>query len=64
MGEALCGNPATHRFTWPGREESFICQEHLPKLQGVCSAMGMYCQFNPVHESDFAKETCRQKVKV
>lgn len=58
-----CQNKATHRFTWPGKPESFICGGHLPKLQGVASAIGMYLQTAPIHESEFEGEICRQQVK-
>lgn len=59
----LCGEPAQYRFTWPGQDESFICGEHAPQLVGVASAIGCHVQLIPVHESDQAHETCRQKVK-
>lgn len=58
-----CQNKATHRFTWPGKPESFICSDHLPKLQGLASELGMYFQTSNIHESEFEGETCRQKVK-
>ena len=54
-----CDKPATHRFTWPGYDESFICKEHLPKLEAVAAALGLYLQI--VELSEDSKETCRQK---
>lgn len=57
-----CDKKATHRFTWPGRDESFICGEHLPKLQGVASAIGMSLQTIPLHESELEGENCRQEL--
>lgn len=58
-----CQNKASHRFTWPGKPESFICADHLPKLQGVAEAMGMPLQTIPLHESELEGEICRQQVK-
>lgn len=58
-----CGKPATHRFTWPGNPESFICADHLPTLELVASAIGMYLQTVPLHESELEGETCRQAIK-
>ena len=58
-----CKNKATHRFTWPGRDESFICAQHLPKLQGVASAIGMPLQTIPLHESELDGEICMQEAK-
>lgn len=42
-----CDNPGAFRFTWPGRDEATICEEHAPKLRGVASAMGLYLQLIP-----------------
>ena len=58
--EKKCEGKATHRFTWPGKDESFICAKHLPQLQGVAAALGMPLQCVPVHESDQDGETCKQ----
>lgn len=43
-----CGNDASFRFTWPGRDESFICLEHSIKLAHVASAMGLRLQIIPI----------------
>lgn len=52
MGETCkqsgCSDPASHRFTWPGRDESFICEKHVGKLRGVAQAMGMHLQVIPL----------------
>lgn len=39
-----CGKPATYRFTWPGRDEAGICEDHAPKLKAVANAMGLPLQ--------------------
>ena len=62
MSEESCGKKATHRFTWPGRNESFICEGHLLKLQHIADAMGMYIQIIPVYESDQQNEICKQVI--
>lgn len=36
-----CPNPASHRFTWPGRPRAGVCGEHLPKLLEVQKALGL-----------------------
>lgn len=43
-----CTQPAAFRFTWPGRDESAICSEHVKKLQDVAQAMGLYVQIIPL----------------
>lgn len=59
--EKKCENKATHKFTWPGRDESYICREHLPKLQGTARTIGLYLQVIPLNEDE--KHICNQMVK-
>ena len=54
-----CTNKAAYRFTWPGRDESFICEEHSKKLQAISNAMGMCVQLIPIFGE--TPELCRQK---
>lgn len=61
MSEKRCEQKAVRRFTWPGQDESFICDEHLPKLQGVANAMGMHLQLIPL--DDDTEATCQQRVR-
>ena len=56
--ESLCGDPAAYRYTWPGRDESYVCQKHSSKLVAVAEAMGLYLQLMPVS----AQITCRLRV--
>ena len=60
MSDKRCDKPAVRRFTWPGQDESFICQDHLPKLLGIVAAMGMHLQLVPL--PDDTTETCKQRV--
>lgn len=39
-----CPCAALFRFTWPGRDEAFICAGHVPKLRAVAAAMGLNLQ--------------------
>lgn len=55
-----CKNTASYRYTWPARNESFICESCVGKLQAVANALGMYLQIQPI-END--TEQCRQQVK-
>jgi hypothetical protein len=58
VSEVQCGNDASYRYTWPGRDESFICESHSEKLRAVIRAMGLYVQLAPCA----ASEKCQQKV--
>jgi hypothetical protein len=54
-----CPNDAAYRYTWPGRDESFICEQHAAGLRRVTEIMGSYVQLIPI-EGDVPK--CRQEV--
>jgi hypothetical protein len=60
LEEKTCENVAAFRYTWPGRDESFICHEHVVKLKGVAAAIGMHLQVIPVFTMD---EKCRQVLR-
>lgn len=47
-----CTTRSVARYTWPGRDEAGICAEHLPKLQGVAKALGLYLQIIPIDPED------------
>ncbi len=61
MSIVRCGKPASHRFTWPGRDESFICGAHVPRLRLIADAIEMHLQTIPLpHDTT---ETCNQETK-
>jgi hypothetical protein len=47
-GQQPCPFVASHRYTWPGRDESFICGECLPALEATAKALGLHLQINPL----------------
>ncbi len=58
----MCDKPAKYRFAWPGNDESFICNDHIEKLQAVANAMGFHLQVIPLSESELEKGlNCNQK---
>jgi len=58
----MCDNPAKYRFTWPGRDESLICEEHVVKLESVANAMGFNILIIPLSEQDLELGlTCSQE---
>ena len=54
-----CSNDAAFRYTWPGRDESYVCQQHADKLQMVANAIGLYVQLIPV---PYGQAKCMQEV--
>lgn len=43
-GQAGCDARAGWRYTWPGRDESTVCVEHVAKLLAIANALGMHLQ--------------------
>lgn len=56
-----CDNDAAYRFTWPGQDESVVCEQHSKKLIGIANAMGFYIQLKPLEESQYTVK-CAQKL--
>jgi hypothetical protein len=48
----VCPEYAAYRFTWPGKDESFICEKHVVALRGIAKAMGVYVQLIPLSDKD------------
>lgn len=47
-GQSGCENGAKYRYTWPGRDEAFVCEKCAAKLEAVAAAMGLYLQLIPL----------------
>jgi len=43
-----CDAAASHRFTWPGRDEAGVCAPHVDKLRAVARAMSLHLQLLPI----------------
>jgi hypothetical protein len=56
--EKTCDEHASYRYTWPGRDESFICAQCAERLRRIADAMGLYLQLIPLMPGT---ETCQQK---
>ncbi len=39
-----CEAEGTYRFTWPGQDEQYICEDHVAQLRGMAAAMGFHLQ--------------------
>jgi len=57
-----CSERALFRYTWPGKDESFICMDHALQLRGIAQALGLHLQMIVLDGS--SEEMCRQEVKV
>lgn len=58
-----CEQQALFRYTWPGRDESYICLNHALDLKGIADAMGLYLQLIPLSGIEQECKTCMQNVK-
>ena len=63
MNQTQCTAPANFRYTWPGRDEAFICQAHAEGLKRVANAMGLNLQLIEI-EALPPLPQCEQKVSV
>jgi len=43
-----CTNKGAFRFTWPGKDEQYVCEQHVGQLLGIVEAMGMHLQVIPL----------------
>lgn len=43
-----CKEIPVFRYTWPGKDEAYICIEHAVQLKHIASAMGLYIQLVPL----------------
>jgi hypothetical protein len=53
-GSKDCANYASHRYTWPGKDEAAICESCAGKLRGVANAIGLHVQLIPLTTADHA----------
>jgi hypothetical protein len=59
-----CPEPVFYRFTWPGRNENFICMAHGEKVREVAYAMGFFIQLIPIYDGDLsAEKSCCQELE-
>jgi len=47
-----CPNPGAYKYTWPGRDEAFICELHVSQLRNVAAAIGLHLQVRPIPEEE------------
>ena len=60
-----CDKVADYRYTWPGRDESFICSGHVGKLRAVSERMGFYLQITKLVwslDNPLSIKRCQQKI--
>lgn len=56
-----CQHTSAYRFTWPGRDEAFICTEHVGHLRAVANAIGLPLQVIPLTGLQEERPKCEQK---
>ncbi len=56
-----CKNTAAYRYTWPGKDESYICEDHAGQLMNLANVMGLYLQFLPLPEN--TEINCKQIIE-
>ena len=60
----ICGEHAEFRYTWPGRNEAYVCEKHAMSVRNVATAMGFYVQLIRLTDDELkAGHTCTQEVE-
>lgn len=60
-----CSNRAIYRYTWPGNDESVICDSHARQIKKVAEVIGLHLQLIPLSEEDLKLNlTCDQILEV
>ena len=58
-----CGQQALFRYTWPGRDTSYICLDHALDLKVIANALGLYLQLIPLSGIEQEGKLCMQNLK-
>lgn len=62
MSKKQCENPAVYRFTWPGKDEDYICAIHAVKTDALAHHIGLQLQFIPLTPEEMGEHVCFQMV--
>lgn len=62
MSKKQCENPAVYRFTWPGKDEDYICAIHAMKMEWVANSLGLYVQLVRLELDEMGQHQCCQMV--
>lgn len=61
-----CNNVAHYRYTWPGKDESFVCFGHAGTLRAISESMGIYLQLVRIianHDEPIIFQRCQQIIE-
>jgi len=59
--EEQCKNPGAFRYTWPSRDEAYICAQCVENLKATAKALGMYLQIRALSEEE--QWQCEQTIE-
>ena len=51
-GDVRCESKGRFRYTWPGKDETVVCEGHASGIQAVANAIGCHLQMIPLSEMD------------
>ena len=51
-GNGGCKDIALFRYTWPGRDEAYVCGHHAIALENIAGVIGMHLQLIPLTAMD------------
>jgi len=51
-GDVRCESKGRFRYTWPGKDETVVCEGHALQIGAVANAMGCHLQMIALTEND------------
>ena len=64
MAEKQCEMPPIYRFTWPGKDEGFICAAHMRKLTSIATHMGVFLRVYLLTPDEIIDHKCCQMMTI
>lgn len=62
MNKKQCEFTPAYRFTWPGKDEDYICMPHAIKAQNIARVMGFHLQLIPLKPDEMVENKCCRMV--
>jgi hypothetical protein len=56
-----CNLPAAYRYTWQGKDEEYVCEEHVEQLHKIAEIVGLHLELFAVYAD--AGLACQQFVR-
>ena len=60
-----CEKSVMFRYTWPGKDERFVCSDCAIRLAAIAQALGFFLQVIRLNNEELLNElTCKQIISI